>query len=212
MIQKTVLTLIATLALGTLVPGPGLFGQNEQPTQEQAEDYQISRILGDQFIAIDLGVGIPLGIYNPLDGSFTSENMSAGIAGSFNWAGFLDNRNALGVEVSGTVINTLNDDSHYLIPIGIKYHHFLRTFPFEFPLGISTGLYISRWKEFDALGWYLKPSVGFLWNFDPKWSLGINISYWWVPEFYADNVTIPPASHSRQGNYLEVSASLLYNY
>ncbi len=191
-----------------------LFAQ-ESLENVPAERVEISRILGDQYLNITLGLGIPLFIHNPDpqngESPVSTGNLKPGGQGALSWAAFLNNNVSLGLDIAGSFNDDINKGTIFSVPIGIQISYFLRKYPFEIPLQFGIGTNIIRYKELTSFGFMLKSGVSLYWNALQDWSFGINFTYWWLPEIYAENGNIP-ASNTRFGNFLEITLSVMYNF
>ena len=187
--------------------------------EEDPEEQQrvISRVLGNQYLNIALGLQIPLFIHNPNPPAGTpavqSTNLNLGGSLSVAWAIFLENSFSLGLDVSAAFSGDLNDKSFFTVPITLHANYFFRFFPFELPIHLGLGLNIIGYNEIVTTGLLVKAGTSFYWNAFEDWSFGLNVMYWWQPELYSDDdPNTPPASMSRLGNFLEITLSAMYNF
>lgn len=165
--------------------------------------------LGDQMLAINLGLMIPL-YFNWGPDGFARTNLSVGGVGSLEWGSFINNNVAFGAELGGTFMFTPNGRALFMVPITGKVSYFFRPYPFEIPVFIGAGLNISRIDDQTKFDPILKPGASFYWAYNPEWSFGLNAVWWWVPQFYRGPK--PPSGDTRVGNFLELSLSALYHF
>ena len=165
--------------------------------------------LGDQMLAINLGIMAPLFFAGGPDG-IQNTNLSLGGLGSLEWASYLNNNVALGMELGGAFAFTPNGRALFMVPITAKISYVFRSYPFSFPVFLGAGLNISRLEDQTKFDPILKPGASFYWTYNPEWSFGLNTTYWWVPQFYRGPE--PPSGDTRYGNFLEISLSALYHF
>lgn len=201
------------ILLVLLTPAATLFAQDqESPPAEPAQPVEpgISAdtySLGDQMLSINLGLFIPL--FFAGDG-INSTNLTLGGVGSIQWNSFLNNNWSLGGEVGGMFAFTPNKRTLYMVPLTFRATYFLRSYPWEFPLYMGAGIVFSRVEKNFKLDPILKPGASIYWNYNPSWSFGLNLVYWWIPQIYSGPE--PPSSDTRYGNFLETTLSALYHF
>ena len=193
----------------------GLSAQEvDPPPPEESEVVIISRVLGDQFLNIALGLQIPLIIQNPTGQPPTSPiNLELGGSGALAWGAFLGNNFSLGIDISASYSGDINGKGFFAVPIGIHGDYFFRFAPFELPIHLGLGLHILSYNDIVSVGMMIKTGLSFYWNAFEDWSFGLNVMYWWLPELYLDSdPNTPPSSMNRFGNFLEITLSAMYNF
>ncbi len=205
-----VLTLL--LFISSFLP---LIAQESDPGFDTPGPVEINRVLGDQYLTISLGLQLPLFIHNPNPGdgevAINQTNLRPGLSGGLGWAAFLNNEISLGLNVNAAYSADLNGSGFFAVPILVNGAYYLRTSPIEVPLNLGLGLNIMRYKDITTVGMIVTGGVSVYWNAIEDWSFGVNIQYWWQPEFYGAGSDIP-ASMTRFGNSLQITASALYNF
>ena len=165
--------------------------------------------LGDQMIYLDGGMLVPL-FYMDESGNSFGTNLTLGATASIGWNAFLSNNFSLGAELGGTFSFSPNGRTLVMIPLTGKVTYWLRFYPFEFPIYLGTGINFMKLSNYLYIGPIVKPGVGVYYDITSKWAVGVNAVYWWVPELYFG--PNPPASQSRFGNFLEISASGVFHF
>jgi hypothetical protein len=175
---------------------------------EEEADFIPAYGLGDQMFTLNGGIMVPLFFQNPGKG-VEETNLSIGGVGSLGWSAYLGNHLSLGVELAGMFSVSPLKRVLGMIPITAKISYFFRSYPFEIPIFLGLGVNFITFDEYLYIGPIAKPGVAFYWNFHPEWSLGLQASYWWVPEFYTEPER---SSYTRFGNFLEITFSGLYHF
>ncbi len=166
--------------------------------------------LGDQTLAINLGLFAPLFITGGPDG-ITGPNLTPGAAGSIAWGSHLTNEIKLGVEVGGSFSFTPNRRPLFLVPITFESSYLFQAFPFEFPVKLGLGMSFARLEEDLKLDPFIRPGAAMYWNYSSQWAFGANLRYWIIPQIYSQGSVAGP-DESRIGNFLELSLSALYRF
>lgn len=204
----------ALIALSLSFSVQKALAQEAEPVEPEGP-VEISRVLGDQYLNIALGVQAPLFIYNPSpdDGEkrVNESNLKAGFTGGLGWAAFVNSNISLGLDIDVAYSPDLNAVSYFSVPITFKGNYFFRSAPFEFPIHLGLGMDILKYKDITSLALIVKTGASWYWNAIQDWSFGLNIMYWWVPELYSGLRDVP-SSMTRYGNFLEITISALYNF
>jgi hypothetical protein len=211
LLQTRIPTLIAILAL-LLCPVAGLVAQQEpdsppEDEQEPEPDFVPTYTLGDQTLVINMGLFIPLFFGGGPDG-VAPTNLTLGGVGSLQWNSYLNNNMTLGGELGGEFSFTPNRRALFMVPLTVRYSYILRAYPFEFPLFIGAGVNFSRLEEQIKVDPIVKPGASVVWNMNPDWAFGLNVAYWFVPQWYRGGL----ADDSRYGNFLETTLSAIYHF
>ncbi|POR05256.1 hypothetical protein AU468_01850 [Alkalispirochaeta sphaeroplastigenens] len=202
--SRHVLVLVLSLALA-LAAAPGT-----ARAQEDDEDFQPTYGRGDQMISMNLGLFIPLFFAGGPDG-IKDANLTLGGTGHLMWSGFLTNEIALGGELGGMFAYTPNRNALYMIPLAMRLTYFFRAYPFEFPLSIAAGMNFSRFDGAFKIDPIVMPGVGAYWNMNSEWAFGVDLRYWWVPQFY-NHVSDVSNEDNRFGNFMSTTMSILYRF
>lgn len=206
--KKLIIVLLAALLFVHLSAGT-VFAQNEQPEEEPAGEPFTVYSLGQQTLAISAGLFIPLffqsfPIFSP---TYESTNVKLGAAISLQWSIHLNNNWLTGIEVGGALSKDINDAAFFMLPITAKVGYIIHFFPFEFPIYLGTGLNIVKLEDVLNLTWIIKPGFSSIWKYNINWGFGLNVVYWWVPQFWPDD-----PDEARMGNFLELTLTAQYNF
>jgi hypothetical protein len=117
---------------------------------------------------------------------------------------FLTSDIFLGAEINGGFSKSVNN-LLFQFPFGVRagYQFILRRF--EFPVSLMIGMSSQTYLTKNYFGFFLKPEVAAYWRFNPDWSFGINVGWWWVPQW----PKLGPA-YNRYGNFLDLTLSARY--
>ena len=192
-----------------LIISPGL-GAQESGTEADFVDPGLVRSQGEQVFSFTGGLFFPL-FSQDIDGPISSfqDHLSMGATGALEWGAYSNKNTQLGGQLSGMFAFTPNGRTLSMVPIVFKYTRVLNFYPVTVPLSLGAGFSFNRLEDLFQFTPILKPGVSAFWNFNPEWSLGLNTTYWWVPEIhFSDELS----DQSRFGNFLEVSLSVLYHF
>lgn len=139
--------------------------------------------------------------------------MKPGGTGALKWSSFINDSVAIGADVSGMIVSGPNDYAVSIFPLGVRISNFFRlNQDFQLPVHFTTAMNFMRYKDLSYFGIAFKPGVSLYWDATKDWSFGLNLVYWFIPEWYTNSTGTPPSSHTRYGNLLEVTVSALYNF
>jgi hypothetical protein len=202
--KKLIIVLLAALLFFYLSAG-SVFAQ-EAPEEEPVEEPFIVYSLGQQTLSISAGLFVPLFLQS-FDWEYAKTNLKLGAAGSLQWGIHLSNNWMTGLEVGGVLSKDINDASFFMLPITAKVGYIIHFFPFEFPIFVGTGLNIVKLEDVLNLTWIIKPGFSSIWKYNINWGFGLNVVYWWVPQFWSDD-----HNKGRMGNFLELTLTAQYNF
>jgi len=205
---------LAVFIIGMFVLGVSAFAQDQTPSQPPQTPSKptkpvASYNLGDQMLAINLGLFVPMFFYGGPSG-VTGTNLSLGGTGSIMWSSFLDNNWALGFDVGGAFAFSPNARALFLVSITPRISYVFHSYPFDFPVFLEAGVDFARLQENFKTDPIIKPGASFLWNFNNNWAFGLNAVYWWIPQIYTGAVV--SSSETRYGNFLDITLSALYHF
>lgn len=225
---KSPLFLLLVLILFLSVPGI-LFSQegddsdptDDGPTTEEEQDQEESEeeldesggifrpySLGDQFFSLKAGLFIPLFFGTPSWG-VEATNLTLGGTGNIEWGAFLNGSLSLGADLSGLFAFSPLGRTLIIIPLTAKLTWWLRAGSFDFPLHMELGVNFTKLDADLYFGMIVKPGVSAYWNMNSEWSFGLNVVYWWVPQWYA---RADMREYTRYGNFMNVTLSALYHF
>jgi hypothetical protein len=210
LLHRRIATFTAVVAL--LLYPVGVLGAQEEPEsppggEQPEEEFVPTYSLGDQTLGINMGLFIPLFFVGGPDG-VQDANLTLGGVGSLQWNSYLNNNMTLGGELAGNFSFTPNRRALFLVPLTVRYAYILRAYPFEFPLYVGAGVNFARLEEQLKIDPIVKPGASVVWNMNPDWAFGLNVVYWWIPQWYSGNLS----KDSRYGNFLETTLSAIYHF
>ncbi len=179
-----------------------LFGQDMEPKPAVAPQYS----LGDQTLAINAGLFVPLFFLDTSGPSTASTNLTIGGYGSLQWMAHLSPAIRLGLEAGGMFTFSPNMNLLLILPITAKISYSFSFYPIEIPIFLGAGIGIVKYQDESTIDPILKPGFSVLWVYNSSWSFGVNTVYWWDMMFAKDS------GQSRIGNFLEFSLTALYHF
>ncbi len=187
-----------------------VFVASTLPAQQDSDAFAPTYTLGDQSLAINLGLFVPMFFAGPVS-LFEPANLSLGGAGSLLWSTYLTNEISVGVELGGSFALTPNGRALFLVPIAARGSYSFRAYPFEFPVSLGAGLSIARLEDAVKVDPFIKPGGSFYWYYSTQWAFGANLFYWIIPQIYT-NLTYQGVTETRVGNFLEFTLSARYHF
>jgi hypothetical protein len=161
---------------------------------------------GDQIIIISPGITIPIVFVG--DSGVINSNLQVGGALSLSYNYFLTPRLFIGGELQGMFATTLAGNIMYMVPFGVRLGYQIVVGRFEFPFTLVVGgapqSYLNN--EINYFGFFMKGMVSGFFRFSADWSFGINVGWWWVPEWMSE------PSKNVHGNFLEVTLAARYHF
>jgi hypothetical protein len=197
-----------------LIPGTGLYAQEEEETEPDEEipvepDWSgfmpdvYSR--GDQTLNISLGAIFPT-VFWGNSGTMHHNFDVAGGTMTISYNYFLDSQFFVGGEISGMFLGTVAKNMYFGVPIGPRVGFQPIIGRFEFPLTFSLGIVPQRYLELNYFGFYMKPGASGYFRFSPNWSFGLSAVWWWLPQWVSDS------RKNVYGNFMEVTLSARYHF
>jgi hypothetical protein len=208
LLKKLNLLLLATVLLLGLSAGLAL-AQDVQPEEEPMEEPFTVYSLGQQSLSISAGLFIPL-FFQSFDWDYSTTHLKTRAAGSLQWGIHLSNNWMVGLEVGGVLSKDINDERFFMVPITARGAYIIHFFPFEFPIFVATGMNIIKLEKDLNLTWIIKPGFSSIWKYNINWGFGLNVVYWWVPQFWLQDGKID--DQGRMGNFLELTLTAQYNF
>jgi len=211
-------TIAAALGLATLLalaPMQSAFGQEatapqgpaETPAPAEEEALSPNPFLpGEQTIALGAGVYLPIFIL-PDTREIVESKLDLGGVFSFSYQYFI----ARGLAISGTIgggfNGTIGGRSLFVAPLSFRTAYWWAILPFEFNVGAELGGYLLRLGDYGMIGPFAKVGGGALWRSASSWSLGLQASFWLVPEIHTGSYS----DLTRTGGFTEISALAVYH-
>lgn len=143
---------------------------------------------GDNLFFFTAGPLQPLFVLSPAqDPVFESlfDNMYLGGNASMGFEAFFNRQSSLGFEIGYTFAYSKDNTLYTAVPLAAQVNHYLLQGTLDLPIGIGAGLIYNSYGERSYLSpFFLKPEIGLIWNFNENWGIGVDLSYWFVPEIY----------------------------
>jgi hypothetical protein len=160
---------------------------------------------GDQTFNISLGVIVPLFfLYD--SGDLMPNKVFVGGVGSLAYNYFVNSNLFFGAVMQGSFSQTFGKNFLYLIPVGITAGYQFVVKRFEFPLSITIGGMTEQYFTYNGYWLFLKPQVSGFFRFNSDWSFGLNLAWWYVPQW-----TNTPEKNAT-GNFMEITLSARYHF
>lgn len=159
-------------------------GSNLQEEHENEDIVRYEHIQfnheGDQYLRVSLNLDIPIHPLNPFDDG----HLNIGGMGTLGYNYFLTDSFSAGIEVGFGFNSTIGENILNYIPILLTgtWHPSLGRF--EFPLTVGIGF---AWETYNSYtywpGLVIKPEAGVHYRIGDSWSIGVDVSYAFMPEF-----------------------------
>ncbi|GHV81525.1 hypothetical protein AGMMS49991_00830 [Spirochaetia bacterium] len=157
---------------------------------------------GDKIFALSAGVLFPV-LFLDGQGEVRTSNITVGGAFSLAFNYFFTTHLYVGGEIGFTFAGTKNN-MVYIVPIGARVGYQFLLGRFEFPLSLMIGFAPQTYLKKNYLGLFIKPQASAYWRVNSDWSFGLNLGWWWVPEWPIDH-------NDRYGNFIELTLSARYH-
>ncbi|MCH5290627.1 MAG: hypothetical protein J1D88_02560 [Treponema sp.] len=204
--MKRLLSLLCVLCLCTAV----LRAQDDGDEYEGTESTPFSYFMnqhGDQYLRIALGASFPCGGF---EGSLfdDSSKLKIGGLGSLGYHYFLTSLIAVGADATFGFHVTIGSHVLNYIPI-VGTFTFQPTFSrFEFPITVGIGFAWQMYNNYTYWpGLVIKPEAGVHFRINPSWSLGLECTYMFMPEFDYDD-----SSKNVYGQFIVASVVARYYF
>jgi hypothetical protein len=168
---------------------------------------------GDRMFTVAVGALFPI-VFLDESGSAYDSQIKPGLSlGAIGLNFFLTSGFFVGGEFSLGFSWTINEIL-FQLPFGARLgYQFTLNSPrlpsllnrFEFPVSIMVGLYSQSYLSKNYFGLFLKPEVAAYFRFNSDWSFGVNVGWWWVPQWPESG-----SQHNRYGNFLNTTLSARY--
>jgi hypothetical protein len=195
-------TLAAVLLL-TAIAFP-IFSQ-EEVSQESPVTYKFDQ--GDQMYFFNAGPVISLFIWMPYQPDTIEEfPLSLGGSAAMGFEAFFNHTTSIGAEIGYTFARARDRNLYTTVPLIANLSYYVVSGDLDIPLTIGLGVAYNKFDESSFFSPIIKPEVGVIWNFNESWGLGVDMSYYFTPEFkfgtYSD--------HTAFNNSASVKLSLQY--
>jgi hypothetical protein len=194
---KRALIVLATLALSF----PALAAQDQVLTFDH-------RVVGDRALTIEMGPVLPLFTQSFL-GTLASTNLTPGGSLGLDVDFYLNDLFRLGGGIRGMAAFGPNGHTLFVVPLMFRTTWELKSFPWSFPVGISTGVALASYNSHAWMDPFVVPSAGVLWNMSPSWSFGLTASEWLLADLYFG--PSPATTDSRFVHLFDLSLAAVYH-
>lgn len=194
--MKRIITLFLSLFLMTGF----IFAQDSEEGDDYDDGYVYERNgAGDQFVKADFYAHFPIGFNNKL---YVGGGFSIGYYRFFtNWL-------ALGGEVSPTYNVSIGNKSLITVPVTVGAIVQPTLGNFEFPVGITAGIASSTWANnvtyFPSFA--AKAYAGVYYRINDSWSVGVDGSFFWIPQW------LPDPTLNYHGLFASAGLALRYHF
>ena len=206
--------------------GAFLYAQEEESEEEEEEDSSDEGIAletdwdgymstlysrGDQTFTISLGVIFPTVFYNNMNKKDHHFNPPVGGAGSLAYTHFLGAHFFLGGEVGVNFNYTLGQNTIFIIPFGVRTGWQFLLHRFEIPITLGVGGVVHRYLNNDYMGMFIKGGASGFFRFNPEWSFGLNVDWYWYPQWPRENGN-PVPEKNMYANILGLTLAARYHF
>jgi hypothetical protein len=166
---------------------------------------------GDQTFIISLGTIFPT-IFRS-NGETIDHKLTppVGGTGSLAYNYYFAKQFFAGGEIGGMFINTLQSNTLYIIPIGLRGGFQFNINKFEFPVTAVVGIVFHRYSGKGYSGLYLKGGAAAFYRLTNNWSFGINSDWLWFPQWTSEK-TVDGKSKTVYGNMIDLTLSARYHF
>jgi hypothetical protein len=204
---------VALAAALLLLPLAALAAEDQAPAKAdppssspEVSDLPVNPFLqGEQTIGLSAGLYIPAFILPKTGGG--ADNLDLGGAFSFSYQYFIARGFAIGGNLAGAFNNTIGDNTVFTAPLGLTAAYWWAKSSFEFDVFTELGAYLMRYDSHGIMDPFAKAGAGTYWRINPSWSLGLQASFWFVPEIHYGDYT----SLSQYGGFVETAVSAVYH-
>ena len=176
------LALLVLAALLLTVPFSLAAAETDQADPAAAFRYDT----GDQLFFFDAGLYRPLFVLSSAEGfDPVLDNTYFGGNAGMGFEAFLNHNVSLGAEISYTFAYAKDNNLYTSVPLSASLSYYLSQGTIDLPISLGAGVVYNSFADQSYLSpIFLKPQVGLFWNFNENWGVGIDLDYWFVPEFY----------------------------
>ena len=196
------------LMLFFVFPGLSLFSQEGDGEGNPDIDSVWIDIVSEPYSRGDTNFVITLGVLIPAFFSGIENNdhgLSIGGTGSLAYNYFLTSNFFVGGELGGMFGSSRRGNMLYMVPFGARAGFQFWLGRFEFPVSLFVGAASQSYIEKEYFGLIIKPGASAFWRFNPDWSFGLNVYWWFLPQW-------PKNGYNVNGNFIELTLSVRYNF
>ncbi|NIZ18844.1 TP0733 family outer membrane beta-barrel protein [Entomospira culicis] len=154
---------------------------------------------GDVQIRVGVGALFPLYVHAFNFSDFTMSSMKTGFSIGLGFDYYLSNNLKIGGSASFGSITNSSKNYSFLVPVVTRISWEFHTIRFDFPVGVDVGLLFNKYRTLFAINFLVRPHAGVFFNITRSWSIGIDTTFWIVPQVVWDDLP-----KSRVGTFVEV--------
>jgi len=177
-----------------------------QDEDNEWDYYEDLYAIGDQTFIISLGTIFPTILR--INGETVKDKFvpPVGGIGSLCYNYYINANIFAGAEISGIFIQTLANNTLFMLPVGIRGGYQFNIWKIEIPVSIGIGMALHRFNNQGHFGMYLKGGVSAFYRANEIWSFGINTNWYWFPQWVEDK------TKNAYGNFLDLTISARYHF
>lgn len=206
---------LATVAAQTSLPKTQFTQADGNDDGDEYEEGEIyfdlgMNLPGDQFIKIALGINLPLN-FPDLPSVFHGDSkLKIGGIGTLGYHYFLSEKVALGVDLGFGFNISIGSHSFNTVPIVFTATYEPNLGKFSFPLTMGLGV---AWESYNSKNYFpglvLRPQVGCHYRLMESWTIGLETSYLFLPQF---NAIHDSSAENRFGNFWSIDVVARYMF
>ncbi|MGL4524461.1 MAG: TP0733 family outer membrane beta-barrel protein [Spirochaetia bacterium] len=168
---------------------------------------QYLRLRGDMLVIFGIGGFFPTYTHAFDLSDFRGMGLFPGVSVMLGLDIYWDSNFRMGAAVGFSTSKGVNENFVYFLPITFRAIYEFRAYSFSFPLGAEAGISVGSYRDLLAINPILKAKAGVFWHFSRQWSVGIDFSYWFVPQ-----IVWTDFSKSRLGSVAEAVICGQYHF
>ncbi len=161
---------------------------------------------GDQTIRLSLGVNVPILMHGGERVPYYPSNIYVGGGGNIGYNYHIARGFSVGADINFQFNTTLAGNVLFKLPILIRPAYTFRIWRIHIPVSIGVGATFESYDGSFYFNFSLQPEVAAYYIINSEWSLGIALSWDFLPQWYEDS------SYTRYGHFLNTHVSLRYHF
>jgi hypothetical protein len=160
---------------------------------------------GEQLLGLNIGLQIPSFILPKTGGG--ASNLSLGGNFSFDYQYFISRGFSLGGDIAASYNSTIGGLSVFILPLGMTASYWWSKLPFEFTVFGEGGIYMMRENAEGIFDPFARAGIGAYWRVSSGWSVGVQPSFWFIPEIHYGNWS----NLTQFGGFIDTALSAVYH-
>jgi hypothetical protein len=158
-----------------------LFSQDDAESQDPVT-YRFDQ--GDQMYFFNAGPSLSLFIWTPHQTeTIEMYPLSLGGTASMGFEAFFNHNVSIGAEIGYSFAFARDNNLYTSVPLVANLSYYAVSGGVDIPITIGIGAAYNKYKDSGVFTPIVKPEVGVIWNFNDNWGLGVDMSYYFLPEF-----------------------------